>query len=78
MTLADRIVILNHGRIEQIGTPEEVYETPATAFVASFIGAPAMNLLPARLENRQLRPGGRHRPALPARWRTRCAVRDPA
>jgi multiple sugar transport system ATP-binding protein len=50
MTLADRIVILNHGRIEQIGTPEEVYETPASAFVASFIGAPAMNLLPARLE----------------------------
>ena len=50
MTLADRIVILNHGRIEQIGTPEAVYETPATAFVAGFIGAPAMNLLPARLE----------------------------
>jgi ABC-type sugar transport system ATPase subunit len=49
MTLADRIVILNHGRIEQIGTPEEVYETPASAFVAGFIGAPAMNLLPARL-----------------------------
>ena len=55
MTLADRIVILNHGRIEQIGTPEDVYETPATAFVASFIGAPAMNLLPARLDQRQLR-----------------------
>jgi ABC-type sugar transport system ATPase subunit len=47
MTLADRIVILNHGRIEQIGTPEEVYDTPATVFVASFIGAPPMNLLPA-------------------------------
>jgi ABC-type sugar transport system ATPase subunit len=55
MTLADRIVILNHGRIEQIGTPEDVYDTPATAFVASFIGAPAMNLLPARLEHHQLR-----------------------
>jgi ABC-type sugar transport system ATPase subunit len=47
MTLADRIVILNHGRIEQIGTPEEVYDTPATVFVASFIGAPPMNLLSA-------------------------------
>jgi ABC-type sugar transport system ATPase subunit len=47
MTLADRIIILNQGRIEQIGTPEEVYETPATVFVASFIGAPPMNLLPA-------------------------------
>ena len=46
MTLADRIVILNHGRIEQIGTPEEVYDTPATVFVAGFIGAPPMNLLP--------------------------------
>jgi ABC-type sugar transport system ATPase subunit len=49
MTLADRIVILNHGRIEQIGTPEEVYDTPATVFVAGFIGAPPMNLLPARI-----------------------------
>ncbi len=49
MTLADRIVILNHGRIEQLGTPEEVYETPATIFVASFIGAPPMNLLPGKL-----------------------------
>jgi ABC-type sugar transport system ATPase subunit len=49
MTLADRIVILNHGRIEQIGTPEEVYDTPATVFVAGFIGAPPMNLLPAEM-----------------------------
>jgi ABC-type sugar transport system ATPase subunit len=49
MTLADRIVILNHGRIEQIGTPEEVYDTPATVFVAGFIGAPPMNLLPAEV-----------------------------
>ena len=55
MTLADRIVILNHGRIEQIGSPEEVYETPATAFVAGFIGAPAMNLLPATLEHHQIK-----------------------
>jgi ABC-type sugar transport system ATPase subunit len=54
MTLADRIVILNHGRIEQIGTPEEVYETPASAFVAGFMGAPAMNLLPAWLERGQV------------------------
>jgi multiple sugar transport system ATP-binding protein len=54
MTLADRIVVLNHGRIEQIGTPEEVFDAPATAFVAGFIGAPAMNLLPARLEHGQL------------------------
>jgi ABC-type sugar transport system ATPase subunit len=50
MTLADRIVILNQGRIEQIGTPEEVYETPASTFVAGFMGAPAMNLLPGRVQ----------------------------
>jgi ABC-type sugar transport system ATPase subunit len=47
MTLADRIVILNGGRIEQIGTPEDVYDRPASIFVAGFIGAPPMNLLPA-------------------------------
>ena len=50
MTLADRIVVLDHGRIEQVGTPEDVYETPATTFVASFIGAPPMNLVPGRVE----------------------------
>ena len=48
MTLADRLVVLNKGRIEQIGTPLEVYRNPASAFVASFIGSPAMNLIPAR------------------------------
>ncbi len=52
MTLADRIVILNHGRVEQIGSPDEVYERPTTIFVAGFLGAPPMNLLPARLEDR--------------------------
>ena len=46
MTLADRIVIMNGGLIEQIGTPEDVYERPATTFVASFIGAPPMNITP--------------------------------
>ncbi len=49
MTLADRIVVLNAGRVEQIGTPREVYHTPANLFVAGFIGSPAMNLLPGRL-----------------------------
>ena len=46
MTLADRIVIMNARKIEQIGTPMEVYQRPATRFVASFIGSPAMNFLP--------------------------------
>jgi sn-glycerol 3-phosphate transport system ATP-binding protein len=45
MTLAQRMIVMNAGRIEQIGSPETVYERPATSFVASFIGAPPMNLL---------------------------------
>lgn len=45
MTLADRIVLLNAGRIEQVGTPEEIYDFPASLFVAGFIGTPAMNFL---------------------------------
>jgi multiple sugar transport system ATP-binding protein len=45
MTLADRIVVLNDRRIEQIGTPMEVYHKPATRFVAGFVGSPAMNFL---------------------------------
>ena len=45
MTLGDRLVVLNEGRIEQVGTPMEIYRYPATLFVAGFIGSPAMNLL---------------------------------
>ena len=48
MTMADRVVLLRAGRIEQVGTPDELYTRPATAFTAGFIGAPPMNLL--RLE----------------------------
>jgi multiple sugar transport system ATP-binding protein len=51
MTLADRVVVMNHGRIEQIGTPNELYHKPATRFVASFIGSPAMNFVPCRFED---------------------------
>jgi sn-glycerol 3-phosphate transport system ATP-binding protein len=50
MTLADRLVVLNGGRIEQVGTPLEVYHRPASAFVAAFIGSPAMNLLDVEAE----------------------------
>jgi sn-glycerol 3-phosphate transport system ATP-binding protein len=52
MTLAQRMLVMNAGRVEQFGTPEEVYHQPASTFVASFIGSPPMNLL------RQA-PGGR-------------------
>jgi multiple sugar transport system ATP-binding protein len=51
MTLADRVVVMNHGRIEQIGPPNELYHKPATRFVAGFIGSPAMNFLPCWLED---------------------------
>ena len=46
MTLADRLVAMNEGRVEQIGTPMDLYETPASLFVAGFIGTPPMNILP--------------------------------
>ena len=51
MTLADRVVVMNKGCIEQIGTPNELYHKPATRFVAGFIGSPAMNFIPCRLED---------------------------
>jgi multiple sugar transport system ATP-binding protein len=50
MTLADRVVVMNQGRIDQIGTPHELYHAPKTKFVAGFIGSPAMNFVPATLE----------------------------
>src|SRR6201996_2692652 len=51
MTLADRVVVMNHGVIEQVGTPQELYHHPATRFVAGFIGSPAMNFLPCRVQD---------------------------
>ncbi len=50
MTLADRVVVMNNGNIEQVGTPQELYHHPKTRFVAGFIGSPAMNFLRCRLE----------------------------
>ena len=50
MTLADRVVVMHGGKIEQIGTPNDLYHHPKTRFVAEFIGSPAMNLVSARLE----------------------------
>jgi multiple sugar transport system ATP-binding protein len=58
MTMADRIVVLKDGRIEQIGSAMELYDSPANVFVAEFIGSPAMNLLPARLVTRGLEQSG--------------------
>ena len=53
MTLADRIVIMKDGIIEQIGTPLELFETPATKFVATFIGSPSMNIISSTIEKDQ-------------------------
>ena len=49
MTLADRLIVMNKGTIEQVGTPEEIYERPASVYVGGFIGSPAMNFLPAEI-----------------------------
>jgi multiple sugar transport system ATP-binding protein len=49
MTMGDRIAVMNLGVLQQVGTPEELYENPANVFVAGFIGSPAMNLVPAPL-----------------------------
>ncbi|MEA3252917.1 MAG: sn-glycerol-3-phosphate import ATP-binding protein UgpC [Pseudomonadota bacterium] len=59
MTLADRLVVMNGGRVEQCGTPMALYDRPATRFVAGFIGSPAMNFLPVTVHDECLRlPGG--------------------
>jgi len=49
--LADRVVVMNKGKIQQVGSPSEIYETPSNTFVASFIGSPAMNLITGKLLN---------------------------
>ena len=51
MTLADRVVVMNKGVVQQVGTPTEIYDNPANTFVASFIGSPAMNLIEGTLSN---------------------------
>jgi multiple sugar transport system ATP-binding protein len=58
MTLADRIVLLRDGKIEQAGSPLDLYERPATYFVAGFLGSPRMNFIPARLAKRSVHIDG--------------------
>lgn len=57
MTMADRIVVLNQGKIEQVGTPHEVYTKPASTFVANFIGSPPMNLINVTVEGEKIAMG---------------------
>jgi sn-glycerol 3-phosphate transport system ATP-binding protein len=78
MTLADRLIVMNKGIADQIATPHEVYETPATEFVAGFIGSPAMNIFTVTAEaGMAVLPGG-HRlplPGLAARGKVRLGLR---
>ena len=88
VTLGDRIAVMRAGRIQQVGTPADLYEHPVNLFVAGFIGSPAMNFLPGQLDGDQLRtPIGDLRLAeemLPAprggrrRWPPRCDRRHPS
>ena len=54
MTLADRLAVINDGKVEQMGAPMELYNDPATLFVASFIGSPQINLIPVRFDGKNL------------------------
>jgi sn-glycerol 3-phosphate transport system ATP-binding protein len=65
MTLAQRMIVMNAGRIEQMGTPDEVYSRPATTFVAGFIGSPPMNLISGEFDRSSLRIEGGIDLALP-------------
>ena len=65
MTLAERMIVMNAGRIEQIGTPEQVYGQPASTFVAGFIGSPPMNLLAGQADGSRFTVEG-HTLVLPA------------
>jgi multiple sugar transport system ATP-binding protein len=66
MTMADRIVIMKDGYIQQVGTPAEVFHKPANTFVARFIGAPSMNLLAGRIEGTTVTLGGGQAVTVPA------------
>jgi sn-glycerol 3-phosphate transport system ATP-binding protein len=67
MTLAQRIMVMNRGQVEQYGAPDELYLAPATVFTARFIGSPSMNMLRACLKEGQLSlPGGTALPSAPA------------
>jgi sn-glycerol 3-phosphate transport system ATP-binding protein len=65
MTLADRMIVMNAGMVEQIGAPIQVYDDPASRFVAGFIGSPSMNFLPARREGNEVETGEGVRVPLP-------------
>jgi multiple sugar transport system ATP-binding protein len=66
MSMGDRIGVLNEGRLVQVGTPSAIYDTPSDVFVASFVGSPAMNLMPAEIaDDRIIVPGAFELPLAP-------------
>ena len=69
MTLADRMIVMNAGLVEQVGRPIDVYTDPASVFVAGFIGSPSMNFLPGKRAGDEIDVGGGVRIALPAELR---------
>ena len=71
MTLADRMIVMNAGRVEQIGRPIDVYADPASLFVAGFIGSPAMNFLPGKRSGDDVELPGGMRVAIPAELRAK-------
>jgi sn-glycerol 3-phosphate transport system ATP-binding protein len=73
MTLAHRMIVMNAGRVEQIGAPMEVYDNPASIFVAGFIGSPAMNFLPGTVHGGSVELGEGVSIPLPASVRDRAA-----
>lgn len=82
MTLASRVVVMNHGKVVQVGTPQELFEQPQDAFVGYFIGSPAMNMLDCKpsadgilIGGQQLRLTAREQPAMPAGTRFSFGVR---
>ncbi len=77
MTMGDRIAILKDGDLQQVGSPLEVYEQPANMFVASFIGTPPMNLVPARIVDGGVSIEGKaFKLAVPEKWRQRLSGQE--
>ncbi len=74
MTLAHRIVVMREGRIEQVGTPEEVYNRPASTYVAGFIGAPPMNLIEGRVQDGMFQVGEQRVGGAPAALHGPCVL----
>ncbi len=68
MTLSTRIAVMNKGYVQQLGTPKDIYDTPANVFVATFMGSPAMNILPARVV---MQDGAPHAAVIDAAGQTR-------